>query len=125
MNVTKAVAAGAALLDRHDPGWWRDDGEQPIDLTLLDLEDTGRCILGQRCPAEVLAGHLAEVGAEDDGMPFERYWAYVHELKQRTGSRSYLVFDWARRYGFAALPADYFPLTAEWKRLITERRAAA
>jgi hypothetical protein len=51
------VAAGAALLDRHEPRWWRQ-----IDPAWLDLADPEVDVLGQ------LYGHL-EVGLAILGEP--------------------------------------------------------
>lgn len=41
-TVEARVARGAAWLDEHEPGW-----ERRIDLALLALKDSCRCVLGQ------------------------------------------------------------------------------
>lgn len=41
-SVEQRVAAGAAWLDEHEPGW-----ERRIDLGVLELADDCRCVLGQ------------------------------------------------------------------------------
>lgn len=113
-TIAERAAAGAAFLDEHDPQWWRADVERAIDLGELDLESTERCILGQRCPLDVLyasnapspydamADHLSGFGEDDEA-----------------------VLDWAWEHGFSGSFSAYADLTAEWKRVITERRAAA
>lgn len=111
-TIAERVAAGAAFLDRHDPDWWRPDVDRAIDLDRLDLEDTGSCILGQRCPLELLAEY------END--PDAGYFAYGYQLMPgRT------LFDCAGQHGFAGNDDEYRDLTAEWRRVITGRRAAA
>jgi hypothetical protein len=110
------VAAGMAFLDEHDAPWWRE-----IDLETLDLGSGGRCVLGQRCPAEVYS-------ASDQGDT-----AYAAMAKKWSGS----IFDedadrWAVARGFQAGEYDdgtlfsdqYDQLTAEWARLIRARRSA-
>lgn len=41
-TIRERVDAGAALLDREEPGW-----EDKIDLDTLKLHDPCRCVLGQ------------------------------------------------------------------------------
>lgn len=41
-ELARRVAAGARLLDRHQPGW-----DHRVDPDTLDAEDVGRCVLGQ------------------------------------------------------------------------------
>lgn len=95
-TLTTRVAAGAAWLDKHSPGW-----EAFIDLGQLDLGSGCRCILGQ------LTGSYA------------------------AGEREYDMTGCAHLYGFNVDPFctgpiedGYASLTAEWKRLIGQRRAA-
>ena len=117
-TIAERVAAGAAFLDEHDPDWWRSDVERAIDLHGLSLGSVHDCILGQRCPLEV----LAKVDPKDDEEgPF---WAYALVL---TGMDSEdTVLEWATGYGFADIPSlRYLDLTAEWKRVITARREAS
>ena len=38
-TIAERVAAGAAFLDEHDPGWWCADADPAIDLVALDLLD--------------------------------------------------------------------------------------
>lgn len=122
-DVTERVAAGAAWLDENDPDWWRPDVDRAIDLAMLDLAHSGRCVLGQRCPVETLADFL---GAEPDDDEGERYYAYLSSLGVDEG--------WAVARGFCeAAPAAVTAagrgrwrlLTDEWKRVISERRAGA
>lgn len=41
-DIRNRVAKGAALLDKHNPNWFRD-----IDLEVLDQDWAGTCVLGQ------------------------------------------------------------------------------
>lgn len=117
------VAAGAAFLDEHDPGWWRADVDRAIDLPRLYLGSACRCILGQLCPVEASDG--------DSGSD-SRYAAYAALLSGLDPASS-AVKNWASPLGFEAdlddddmaQGEDYFALTAEWTRVIIERRAAA
>jgi hypothetical protein len=55
------VARGAALLDREYPGW-----HQRIDLSVLDLANSCRCILGQVYrPVAHIPGQQTSWGQED------------------------------------------------------------
>lgn len=101
-TTAERVAAGVAWLDEHDPGWWREDAPehltrdaQPIDLDRLDIDDPCRCVLGYRW------GHFGH--------------ALVDALRDAS--------DVA--LGFDGDSADEVPeLTAEWRRVISERREA-
>jgi hypothetical protein len=115
-TVTERVAAGAGFLDEHDPEWWRE-----IDLDELDLGSSYGCILGQRCPMEVYnRGELGDT----------RYTAMAKHLSGIVSGRD--ADRWAAARGFQSGDADpddegdaeYAALTAEWKRVITERRSA-
>lgn len=126
--ITERVAAGAAFLDSHDPGWWRADVEWAIDLDALDLMNGERCVLGQRCPLEtrecsfyVQGAILSGVAADYPGLDLDH--AEAAEL---------LIDEWARPLGFQARgvavlerAADFDDLTAEWKRVITGRRSGS
>ena len=120
-TITERVAAGAAFLDEHDPEWWRENVERAIDLNTLDLDSNRTCVLGQRCPLEVLAAHIG-AGVHDlgDGDRWRGYIAYSRHL---SGLRN--TAGWACDHGFNGLDHDEMPiLTAEWSRVITERRAS-
>jgi hypothetical protein len=123
-TITEAerVAAGAAYLDEHDPDWWRADTERAIDLGTLDMQAYQDCVLGQRCPLEVLAAHVGiAVSALDDIDAIEKYSAFGHEL----APEDFGTPDWPMEHGFTAYyPGEFRELTGEWKRVITERRSA-
>lgn len=93
-DVAERVASGAALLDEKRPGWWRE-----IDLATLDIGDTCNCVVGQ------LIGGSAR--RRLDGLPAV------------TGSFEYAPWPW--KFGMNGDPES---LTAEWKRVISGRRAA-
>jgi len=117
-----SVAKGAALLDEKDPGWWRADTDRAIDLDELELEDAQRCVLGQRCPLVLRPGEQ-----DANGGPF---WAYALALAGAEPGEedewlNRRVNAWAEEHGFEIGPdADYPELTAEWRKVITERRSA-
>jgi hypothetical protein len=124
ITIAERVAAGAAFLDEHDPGWW-----QRIDLPTLDLSCESHCVLGQTCPLEVLNQYSLEQWGipADETDPDDRYLAYAHELSGIDSERE--VITWAHERGFALIgsPRDagaWLDLTSEWKRVITARREA-
>lgn len=100
------------MFDLKQTGWWR-EGE--IDLTRLRMSSGCDCVVGQLWPGEM---------AEDDLGPFSaavnRGWLD-------------LTFEAAKRFGLYSESSgrdtddeldEYSELTAEWRRVITERRAA-
>lgn len=117
-TITERVAAGAAFLDEHDPQWWRADVERAIDLDDLDLANGDSCVLGQRCPLEIRSDNATHFGS----------WVWI-----LAGSRDEsTVEDWATSRGFQVSWGEspngdraYGRLTAEWKRVIGERRSAS
>jgi hypothetical protein len=122
-TIAERVALGAAFLDEHDPPWWRE-----IDLETLDLGSGDRCVLGQRCPLEVLTAWLGS--APEDGEDHEfRYHAYAGMLTGFSRTERDALEDWAIARGFnrpfGDADSEYDDLTAEWARVIRERRAAA
>ena len=123
--ITERVAAGAAFLDEHDPGWWRADVERAINLDGLQLDSGGQCVLGQRCPMEVYRNR-----PEAWMSPYSAQAADLSGFDAAVNGAE--LDDWAADRGFDAdLPAsgkwrdEYDGLDAEWKRVITERRAAS
>lgn len=121
-TITERVAAGAAFLDQHDPDWWRADVERAISLDKLDLADTEDCVLGQRCPVETL------LTAEDEADGATRYHAMAAHLIGIQAWEGGLIDGWAIPLGFQQARfterEDFAVLTAEWRRVITERRGA-
>jgi hypothetical protein len=94
-RVAGRVAAGAARLDKHEPGW-----ADRIDLDQLDLSSDCRCVLGQ------LHGDYG------DGLA-----ALCIEFG--TGASRELGFNYA-----VGDPDDLTAeLTAAWRELISRRRA--
>lgn len=93
-TIAERVAAGAAFLDEHEPGW-----VDRIDLDRLDLDLCPDCIIGQLYGPEYYAG-LRTLGITGSGTD-RGFWPL--------GTGGNAASD----------------LTAEWTRVITERRAAA
>ena len=99
-TIAERVAAGAALLDEREPGWW-----QRINLARLDLEAPCRCILGQL----------------DDDLGEGRWRDLLARFGVAACDDAY--------YGFNAEegrqePGQYASLTAAWRELIGARREA-
>jgi hypothetical protein len=106
-TITERVAAGAALLDERDPGWWREGITHAIDLDRLDMKRGSCCVLGQR---------------EGTGSPLA-FLARKRKLRLSTSQ--------AEENGFLSGSAvvedeatEYATLTAEWARAIEARRTA-
>ena len=122
ITIPVRVAAGVALLDARDPGWWEAGGPgRPINLDTLNLADGACCVLGQRCPDATLARHL---GFEGDGDRWPGYQAYAAEL---SGIETWDDPDgWCAARGFTLTGAlsGWDELTAEWVRVISGHRAA-
>jgi len=93
------------------------------------MNSFSRCILGQRCPLEVLARYVGAAPgprpARPVPLPADRaYEAYAVKLSGLTPQE---LGEWAVEHGFAAEDDDddeYEALTAEWCRVIEARRAA-
>jgi hypothetical protein len=99
-TIAERVAAGAAFLDEHEPGW-----ADRINLRVLDQNSVCLCVLGQ-----TFAGR---VGSSYYGNGYD--WA-LEEFDIRT----------AAALGFDAVndDEDYDDLATEWARLIVARRKA-
>ena len=111
-TVAERVALGVAVLDEEDRGWWRADADQAIDLDQLAMWDGDYCVLGQRCPREFRTGLASN------------YMRYAPVLSGLSADPE--VEAWGARHGFDAGPdGGYDALTAEWCRVIRERRDAA
>ncbi len=97
------VAKGAALLDEAKPGWWRH-----VNLATLDVADCVHCTLGQLYGRFSL-GLLMLFGG--------RLLPYTPTRHGFSGSTSSV--------GDAGGFRTFRALTAEWTRVILERRADA
>lgn len=93
-TIAERVAAGAAWLDENVPDW-----VERIDLARLDVSDCVDCVLGQ------LFGGFS--GAPRELIGFDAY-------PERKG------FDLDARLVYTEAP--YRRLTAQWRRVIEERR---
>jgi len=129
-TITERVAAGAVFLDVHDRGWWREDVPNAIDLDTLDLAEGGACVLGQRCPLEVLQDYMRSRGSIDpgwEGYRDHRYVAYADAICRAAGIDP--LGNWARDHGFIRSnpggDGEWGELTAAWSDLILERRKDA
>jgi cytochrome P450 len=96
-TISERVARGVAWLDENRPAWDRE-----IDLGRLVLSSPCRCVLGQ------LYGDYSDapIDARLDGYDVQRGF--------NSSGRTYGERD-----------NDFDALEAEWRRVITERRAAA
>jgi hypothetical protein len=121
-TVEERVARGMALLDATwRPDWWQ---EGLIDLGKLDLQAPCRCVLGQLAIDRYANDHswswiLSEFGLSPQ----------YRDHMQRGGRET----DWECGFNANTGPSisltvrhrEYVALTAEWKRAILARRAAA
>jgi hypothetical protein len=131
-TIKERVALGEAFMDEADPGWWREDVERAIDLGKLDMEAGDACVLGQRCPLAALTayvGYTPDPDEPDDADDLEfRYHAYAGMLSGLARWERDAMEDWAVTHGFnrpfGEGGEEYAALTAEWKRVISERRSA-
>lgn len=101
-TITERVAAGAAFLDEREPGW-----DQRISLDELSIGSSCNCILGQ------LHGNYTG-GLMDLNFLYED-WSDIE-----------FGFMWSsNRAVLGGVDGEVAALTAEWKRVITERRSAS
>ena len=123
-STAERVTKGAQFLDERDPDWWREDVPNAIDLDELELDRTDACVLGQRCPLEVLAAW----NPSGEMWNAERYMAYATHLSGLSGDWR---IRWACEHGFTlggplgAEREEWDALTDIWRVLILERRKLA
>lgn len=99
-TIAERVAAGAAFLDEHEPGW-----VDQIDPDRLDLGSSCRCVVGQ------LQVHLFRYTINDE--------PYLRALDRYQVADPFVL-------GFNAIDLrEYDGLTAAWRELILARRGAA
>lgn len=101
LSIPERVAAGAAWLDEHQPGW-----VERIDLDALEMRDCMSCILGQ-----LFGGYW-----EAPLVPVKP--ASSEEMDDYDNIAGPLGFQWL--FYSQELP----DVGAEWRRLIESRRAA-
>lgn len=120
----RVEGAGVPFMDEHDPGWWRADIFQAINLDELNMASGSDCVLGQRCPVETLAAYARAHHSDLGSTVFHaRYAAFVDDLRKRGVIPS--VIGWARLRGFSSPFSEEYPvLTAAWRHVIETRRAA-
>lgn len=106
-DIKSRVARGVAVLDRHDPGWWREDAAGTVCLKTLRMEDPRRCLLGQRYQplASPIEAHRQRLS--------NPYLTGLRFLGLRQ--------DEAAAHGFAGVDAEQ--LTPHWQAVIATRRA--
>lgn len=131
LTLAERVAAGAAWLDEHQPGW-----DHLIDLGRLDMSDGCLCVLGQVYESAARAANdkadADAQAAEDCG--FEPDWPdYTDGFDYAVDELGAPKYDGGFCFTYAELSAwwqhDETPevhwaeLGTEWKRLIAARRA--
>lgn len=105
--IADRVAAGAAWLDEHHPGW-----VDRIDLDRLNLADRKACVLGQ-------------MFGDFNAAPSELLEAYETDDEVVHGNRSVaLGFDLITTFELDRSPGHSL-LTELWRDLIIARRAEA
>lgn len=114
-DVAERVAAGMELQDKLDPGWWRADVPNAIDLDRLTIRRSHDCVLGQRHGS---------------------YQRGLKALRLATAVDADGISKAAEGFGFALALAgspdgttrasdELAALDAAWVKAITGRRAAA
>jgi hypothetical protein len=96
-TISERVARGVAWLDDNVLGW-----QNRIDVGQLILSSPCRCVLGQLF-GEYMDAPLVDEGGDVAGADYG-FNAYGHSPER---------------------DAEYVDLEVEWRRVITERRAAA
>lgn len=114
--------AGAEFLDKTITNWW-----DKIDLSLLDLENPCRCVLGQ------MVNSKSEEVCEGSYSDFFYDGLYDTKAEVRTNlpkgvKRATMTYPEATSRGFHLDHqediSDFRLLTRAWKKIINERRAA-
>lgn len=110
-TISERVARGVALLDERVPNWL-----ETFDLSRFALKSGCDCVIGQLWTA---AGNTSDWSDDQFDSAIADGWLD-------------LDFEAAEQHGFyAGSPrefenfGEYRELEAEWRRVITERRAAA
>jgi hypothetical protein len=108
--IAERVAAGAAFLNENDPGWWREDVPNAIDLRTLNLGSGCNCVLGQR----------------EGGGTVRAFSLRAERLGLREHEAAALGFEAAALGGpLAKASAGYRALTQEWRKVIIDLRCQA
>ena len=100
LTVTERVANGVRLLDEKLPGW-----EKRVNLTTLEISSCKKCVLGQ------VFGYFSTGILSTTVLAANHGFGCCESL----GDGPFSQFHPRREAAFAAL-------TAEWKRVILERR---
>jgi hypothetical protein len=110
-TIATRVERGAALLDRHVPGW-----EKRIDLETLDIASSEFCICGQLANKS-----RAKFVRENLGYPGEGFGVFIEYLDTKRKPKTEMDAVWLNsgRYGFSG--RAFSRLTKAWKALIEER----
>lgn len=110
--IADRVAAGVELLDRSDPDWVYE-----VDLETLDIAEAAACVVGQQPGG--FSETLVRLGlAERDAGLMLGYRVDFNALPP-LGFSAHIVGTTTRE-----VDQEYAALTVEWRRVITERRAA-
>lgn len=113
------VERGAALLDKHVPGWHR-----RITLEELDLSSCQNCICGQLALTS-RARMVREFLSIGGNRLHNRWWGFVLFLAKKTKVTQY-EFE---TYDHGFVPSNWSdhrkdPVEREWRRIIRERLEA-
>lgn len=108
--VAGRVAAGMELMDKLDPGWWRPDVGNAVDLGRLTIRRSRDCVLGQR--------H----GDYVKGLKALKLWTATdeHGINRAAEARGFQL----AMAGTAGAHDELAARGGEWVRVIRERRSA-
>lgn len=114
------VAAGAAFLDEHWPGW-----DYQIDIEMFDLCDPCECVLGQVYGGFYEACH--KLGLDDarpnNGQRADEAHALGFFENARDDETFVSVYDPGYRDALEKRESRWSELERAWVRLIEERRS--
>jgi hypothetical protein len=110
-SVQERVAAGAAALDKINPGW-----ESKVNPDTLNVSRADACVLGQ-----VYGFYFEAPYALTDHGPA---YGFYDNVSLRSLDLQYMGGEARQRLG-AEVDAEYKALTAAWKDLLAARRAPA
>jgi hypothetical protein len=104
LTLRECVTEGVLWLDEKAPGW-----AERVDLSLLDMKDPQRCIIGQVFRGESFGYALASRGV--------RAWGFSLGFDRRDSEPSWVLFPFLNRWW----PRGWEGLTRLWRAEITQR----
>ncbi|TYB69657.1 hypothetical protein FXF51_05715 [Nonomuraea sp. PA05] len=114
LDIPERVARGAALLDEKRPGWW-----QRIHLDTLNINDCGECVIGQLYTDPL---HYDDEQFDEGAIDLVGENAYDNNPHAPALVEHGFSLERGAAVGGNERYERWAALTAEWKRVISERR---